>query len=106
VSDKISYIVEIINWRNAKNIYFWSHARSPSLFWAMSDIDQRIYVITDFFDLDLMEKAITLAHEIQHLIQRHNSFVYSPLLLYEYPEIAQFANTYNQGISFESGKFY
>ena len=56
--------------------------------------------------LDLLEQAMTLVHEIQHLIQRYSGFVYSPPKFIENDALRCFVDKLNNGIPLEAGNFY
>ena len=103
--DKESYIESIFHsWRNAENIYFWDIKRS--LCWAMSGLNRTIYLTPEFFNRSFMDQAITLVHEIQHLIQRYETLTYSPLNLIKEGTLRNFVNASNNGIPLEAGNFY
>ena len=72
----------------------------------MSGLNQTIYITEQFMQLDLLDQAMTLVHEIQHLIQRYSECVYSLPKLIENDKLRCFVDRFNNGIPLDVGNFY
>ena len=105
--DKVNYIKIILsNWKNNQKIYRWLNPISNHLLYALSGVNQIVYVCSNFKSFSILDQAMTLAHEIQHLIQRCNAFTFSPEGFTKNPVIQRVFNSLNQGVPLESGNLY
>ena len=107
--DSLQFIIKKIigGWKEGKKIYKWMQMDNDYyLAYAFSGLNQIIYICDTFLKEPELFQAMTLAHEVQHIIKRESGLIYSPLV-YEHNEIAKnFFIEKNNGIPLEAGDLY
>ena len=101
-------VKELINqWKSGQNIYVvYNHDRNDRLFWALSEFSGHIFLHSSLLDEDIFSQAYAICHEFQHVIERPQKLVYSPIKYLSNPILAKYFIDHNHGIPLESGHLY
>ena len=76
------------------------------IFCGLSGINKTVYLSNSFIKLSVLEQAMVLTHEVQHLLRREAGLLYSPPIYASQPEVKAFIGEKNNGIPLEAGHLY
>lgn len=94
-------------WKRCEKLYLWDQSdKTEYLFEAMSGVDGNVYLSEVFYENSEFEQSVILAHEVQHLMSRTATLLYSPLKFVQSPRLNLFFKQYNHGMPLEAGNLY